>query len=396
MWFAQDPDPLFLFTLPRGWFRTTTQSRLPERVAVTAQLLRGSVVLRLLGMPARPDEPTLDFSGRLQGTGSVDQGQGRLRWPDSMTESVEVSQALDGSYQLQRSGLRGALTPTKSSLGVVHEALLWFGLGRLLRRGASSEQTLTLVREGVAPGLLSGTLGLTEEREEPLKLRDETVTARRLRYRASGLGYPKERERGALWLGPQGEVLKSDLLPQQVATAALAPEKGSPAFVLNTLSGEKWRAEQGEGGWSITNAANTLEAELDFERRLRRLTSRLTGTPLSAEWDGTALRYAYPSLLPKFATPPDGGVTLFLASLLLPEPIVGLKIGEKHLVLLVPLVTGEELALSGELARLPDTPKKLKSYQLTLEGGISATLESDSRGLVRLVSNGALAITRKN
>lgn len=392
----RDDDLAFQLTLPRGWFRSSTQMRLPERLTTTVELVRGSVVLRLLGMPQKPDEPTLDFSGRIQAMGGVDQGQGRFRVPGSAAESVEVSQALDGSLQLQRSGLRGAVTPTKNSLGVVHEALLWFGLGRLLRRGTPAEQALTLLREEATPGLLSGTLFLTEEREEPLKLRDEVVMARRLRYRTLELGYPKERERGALWIGPQGEVLKSELLPQQTAVAAMALEKGSPAFVLKALDGASYRAEQGTSGWSVTHSAGNLEAELDFERRLRRLTSRLTGTPLSAEWDGTALRYAYPSLLPKFADIPDGGVALFLASLLLVEPIPGLKVGEKRPVLLLPLITGDEIALNGELTRLPDTPKTLKSYQLTLDGGITATLESDSRGLVRLTSNGTLTITRKN
>ena len=305
MLILQADDPVYLLALPRGWFRNTTQSRLPERVSTTVQLMRGSVVLRLLGVATRPEEPTLEFSGRVQKTGAVDEGRGRLRWSEGTMESVEISQALDGSYQLQRSGLRGVLTPEKNSLGVVHEALLWFGLGRLLRRGASGEQTVTLVREESTPGLLSGTLSLTEEREELLKLRDEAVMARRMRYQARGLGYSKGRERGILWFGPEGEVLKSDLLPQQVATSALAPEKNSPTFVFSQLEGGKWRAEQGGVGWSVTNAAGTLEAELDFERRLRRLTSRLTGTPLSAEWDGTALRYAYPSLLPKFATVPE-------------------------------------------------------------------------------------------
>jgi hypothetical protein len=393
----QAQDPLFSLTLPRGWFRSSTQSRLPERVSTTVQLMRGTVVLRLLGIREQTAAtlPTLDFTGRLQTNGTIDQGQGRLRWLEGSLESVEVSQALDGSYQLQRSGLRGVLTPTKNSLGIVHEALLWFGLGRLLRRGSGIEQAVTLVREESAPGLLSGTLALTEEREELLKLRDEAVMARRLRYRASGLGYPKERERGTLWLGPQGEVLKGDLIPSFVATAAMAPEKNDPAFVLKTLEGGQWRAEQGGNGWTVTHSDGKLEAELDFERRLRRLTSRLTGTPLVAEWDGTALRYAYPSLLPKFAAVPEGGVALFLASLLLPEPIAGLAVGQKRPLLLLPLVTGDELALSGELTRLPDSPKKTRKYRLTLDGGTIAELETDALGLVRLTSNGALAATRK-
>ncbi|WP_395094215.1 hypothetical protein [Armatimonas sp.] len=392
----RDEDLTFQLTLPRAWFRSSTQTRLPERLTTTVELVRGSVVLRLLGMPQKPDEPTLDFSGRVQAMGGVDQGQGRFRVRGSAAESVEVSQALDGSLQLQRSGLRGAVTPAKNSLGVVHEALLWFGLGRLLRRGSPAEQALTLLREEATPGLLSGTLFLTEEREEPLKLRDEVVMARRLRYRTLELGYPKERERGALWMGPQGEVLKSELLPQQTAVAAMALEKGSPAFVLKALDGASYRAEQGTNGWAVSHSVGNLEAELDFERRLRRVTSRLTGTPLNGEWDGTALRYAYPSVLPRFVTPPKDGSALFLASLLLPEPLPRLVIGEKRPVLLLPMVTGESIALDGEFIRLPDTPKKTRSYRLTLDGSTVAELESDSLGLVRLTSNGALAITRKN
>jgi hypothetical protein len=175
----------------------------------------------------------------------------------------------------------------------------------------------------------------------------------------------------------------------------MAPEKNDPAFALKTLESGQWRAEQGGNGWTVTHSEGKLEAELDFERRLRRLTSRLTGTSLVAEWDGTALRYAYPSLLPKFAAVPEGGVALFLASLLLPEPIAGQAIGQKRSVLLLPLITGDELALSGELTRLPDSPKKTRRYRLTLDGGTIAELEADALGLVRLTSNGALAATRK-
>lgn len=88
-------------------------------------------------------------------------------------------------------------------------------------------------------------------------------------------------------------------------------------------------------------------------------------------------------------------MALFLASLLLPEPIAGQAIGQKRSVLLLPLITGDELALSGELTRLPDSPKKTRRYRLTLDGGTIAELEADALGLVRLTSNGALAATRK-
>jgi hypothetical protein len=268
-------------------------------------------------------------------------------------------------------------------------------LGRLLKRGLTQEQTFTLVREASTPGLLWGLLSLTEEREEPLKLRDETVQARRFRYQTKELGYPRERARGKLWLGPQGELLQSELLPQQSAVAALALEKNNPVFTLTCTNGVQRRAEQGPQGWSVTHSDKSFEAELDFDRRLLRFTSRQTGSVLSATWDGLALRYAYPSVLPTSLSVPKDGNALFLASLLLPEPLPGLVRGQKRPILLLPLVTGEALALEGELTRLPDTPKKLKSYRLTLDGGITATLESDARGLVRLTSNSTLAITRK-
>jgi hypothetical protein len=396
MGLRRDDELLYELVLPRGWFRPSVQPRLPERTAATVELLVVNQALRLLGTPQKEGEAILDFSGRLLATGGADEGQGRLRLPGSPTESVELTLALDGSLQLQRGGLRGVVTPAKNSLGVVLEPLLWFTLGRLLRQGIPREQVFTLVREEATPGLISGTLSLTDERDEPRKLRDETVPARRFRYRASGLGYPKERERGALWLGPQGEVLQSDLLPSLSATAPLALEKNTPAFSFKPQEGPPYRAEQGPGGgWSVTNAAGSVEAELDSERRVRRFTSRLTGTPLTGEWDGLALRYAYPTLTPEFVTPPKDGVALFLATLLLPEPLPKLAIGEKRPVLLLPLVTGAPLALPGTLTRLPDSPQRRRLHRLALESGLTAELESDARGLVRLTSNGALAIQRK-
>lgn len=398
----QATDPVFLLTLPRRWFRSTDQARLPERLSLTIELLVGGNTLRLLGTPARPTDPVLDFTGRLLKDGSPDQGKGRLRWPGGEAPvSVEATQTLDGSYQLQRSGLRGTLPLAKNSKLLYPEAALWFSLGRLLKLGGG-EQALTLVREGDKPELLSGTLFLTEERSEPLKLRDTEVMARRFRYRTAGLGYPKERERGTLWIGPEGEVLRSDLLPRLLATGPLAVEKGSPAYLLPTAEGTVLRAQQGSEGWTLSETLPgkplpRFTAELDFDYRLRRFTSNLTAATLSAEWESGELRFAYPSLPPNFVRPAPGGVTLFLASLLLPEPLPGLAfaVGEKRAVLVLPLFTGEELALDGTLQRLPDTARKTRRYQLTLPDSITAELEYDSLGLVRLTSSGPLAITRR-
>lgn len=396
----QATDPVFLLTVPRRWFRPSAHARLPELLTLTADLIQAGSVLRLLGTPTRPTDPTLDFSGRLQKDGTPDQGKGRLRWPSGEApESVEASQALDGSYQLQRSGFRGTSPLPKACKLLYPEAALWFSLGRLLKLGGA-EQALALAREDDKPGLFVGTLFLTEERSEPLKLRDTETPARRFRYRTVGLGYPKERERGTLWLGTEGEVLKSDLLPRLVATNTLTHEKGKPAYVLPTIEGTLLRAEQGSEGWTLTETlpgkpSPRFTAELDFEYRLRRFTSKLTSETLSAEWESGELRYAYPNLPPHFVRTPAGGTTLFLASLLLPEPVAGLAVGQKRPVLLLPLFTGEELALDGTLQRLPDTPKKTRSYQLTLPENLTATLEYDSVGLVRLTSNGGLAILRK-
>ena len=91
MLLLQADDPVYLLALPRSWFRNTTQSRLPNRLLCTVQLLRGTVVLRLLGVATRPEEPTLDFSGRVQKNGAVDEGRGRLRWSEGTAESVEIS-----------------------------------------------------------------------------------------------------------------------------------------------------------------------------------------------------------------------------------------------------------------------------------------------------------------
>lgn len=389
----QAPDPLYSARLPRDWFRTEARLRLPESLPLTLEFFRAGATLRLLGTPSRPTDPSLDALARLLKDESVDRGQGRVRWPNGASpESVELSQALDGSYQLQRSGLRGTLAPVKGSKLIHPEAALWFCLGRLVKLGGG-EQALTLIREGEQPGLLAGTLALAEEQSELLPLRDGPVAARRFRYRTVGLGYPKERERGKLWIGEEGEVLKSDLLPNQLATGALRVEKGSPAFRLALTDGSFLRAEQTSEGWKLTDKATTTE--LGFDYRLRHLTSKATPEALQADYESGELRYAYPGIPPRFVRAPEGGALLLLTALLAPEPLPGLAVGQKRPVLFVPLITGDDLALEGSLSHLPDPSPTTRRYQLALSPALTVTLDYDTLGLVRLSGSPVFALTRK-
>ena len=397
----RDDDPVFVLTLPRSWLRVALRAGAPERLTATVSVLQAAAVVRVLPEPAPTDTFSGDLSVRHLPNGGADRGQGRLRREGSSPELVEVSRALDGSYQVLRSSVRGTLPLPKDSLGLIYESTLWFALGKLFSLGRSGEQRFTLLRELGEPGLVSGTLALSEAGEEPLKLASGELKARRLRYVvAPSLGFPPERQRGFLWIGPQGEVLHSELWPEQRASAPLGNAENDPAFTLKRADGTLCRAEQQEKNWLLTEkgpgkSESPFEIELDFERRLRRLTSQRGGSPLSAEWDGAALRYAYPAILPRFASVPEGGIALFLSALFLSEPIPGLQTGQKRPLLLFPLITGNDLWLPGELERLPDDLSKHRLYRLTLEGGIVAQLECDERGLVRLTSNGPLAITRK-
>lgn len=397
----RDDDPVFVLTLSRSWLRESLRSGMPERLTSTLSLLQVAAVVRLLSETAPGDTLSGDVTVRNLPEGSADRGQGRLRREGSAPEIIEVSRTLDGSYQVLRSGLRGTLTLPKASLGLIYESTLWFVLGKLFSLGRSGEQRFMLLRELGEPGLLSGTLTLSEQGLEPLKLASEEVKARRLRYTVSAsLGFPKDQQRGSLWIGPQGEVLHSDLWPQQRALAPMGNAENDPAFLLKRADGVLCRAEQREKNWLLTENSpgkkeSPFEIELDFERRLQRLTSQRAGAPLSAEWDGSVLRYAYPGIPPRFVSIPEGGIALFLSSLFLPEAIPGLKVGQKRMLALFPLLTGNDVALPGTLERLPDDVRKRRHYRLTLEGGIVAELECDTRSLVRLTSNGPLTITRK-
>jgi len=392
MWRADDLR--FVLTLPKAWLRESLRPGAPERLTTTLSLLRVETVLRLLPDPEPTDTFSADLSVRHLPTGAADRGQGRLRLAGSTAETVEAVRALDGSYQVQRSGLRGNLSLPPNTAAAIYETSLWFVLGKLFQLGKSGEQRFLLIREGAQPGLVTGLLSLRENGEDKL--------GRRLSYTAApSLGFPAERRKGTLWIGPEGELLQSELWPEQKATGPLAPAgDNDPAYVLKRTDGTMLRAEQREKGWLLTEKApnkpeSPYELELDFERRLKRLTSQRAGTLLSLEWDGTVLRYAYPTIPPRFWPVPPEGIALFLTALLLPEPVPGLKVGQKRPVLLLPLLTGDDNGLMGELEHLPNDPRKQAHYRLALDGGTVLDLTHDTLGLVRLTSNNGLTIVRK-